>query len=64
MAEIESRGLLRDEQFGFRHEFRTTLQLVRLVKRAKRNFDEKRLTGEVFLDVAKASDSMWIEVVL
>ena len=42
----------------------TTLQLARLVKRVKRNADEKRLTGVVFLDVAKAFDPVWIEGLL
>ena len=41
-----------------------TLQLARLVERVKRNFDEKRLTGAVFLDVAQAFDSLWIEGLL
>jgi hypothetical protein len=26
-----------------------------------RNFDERRLTGAVFLDVAKAFDTVWVE---
>jgi retron-type reverse transcriptase len=29
-----------------------------------RNFDEKRLTGAVFLDVAKAFDTIWVEGLL
>ena len=60
MAEIKSQGLLRDEQFGLS----TTLQLARQVERVKRNFDEKRLTGEVFLDVAIAFNSVWIVALL
>ena len=63
MAEINSRGLLRDEQFGFRPGISTTLQLVRLVERVKK-FDEKQLTGAVFLDVAKTFDSVWIDGLL
>jgi hypothetical protein len=46
---------MRDEQFGFRPKHSTSLQLARLVERITRNFDEKRLTGTLFLDVAKAS---------
>jgi hypothetical protein len=34
------------------------LQLARLVERIIRNFGEKRLTGAVFLDVAKAFDAV------
>ena len=41
-----------------------TLELVRLVQRVKRNFEEKQLTGAVFLDVAKAFDFMWIKGLL
>jgi hypothetical protein len=37
------------------------LQLVRLVERINRNFGEKRLTGAVFLDVAKAFDTVLID---
>jgi hypothetical protein len=40
------------------------LQLARLVERITRNFGEKRLTGAVFLDVAKALDTIWIDGLL
>jgi hypothetical protein len=53
--------LLRDEQFGFRCRHITTLQLAGLVERVNRNFDERRLTGAVFLDVAKAFDTVWFK---
>jgi hypothetical protein len=36
-------------------------QLVRLAERFKMNFDENRLTGAVFLDVAKAFDTLWVK---
>jgi hypothetical protein len=39
------------------------LQLARLVYRVNRNFDERRLTGSVFLDVPKSS-TLWIEGLL
>ena len=58
---VKERGLLRDEQFGFRPKHSTSLQLARLVERITRNFGEKRLTGAVFLDVAKAFDTVWID---
>jgi hypothetical protein len=54
---IES-GLMRNEQFGFRPRHSTSLQLARLFERITRNFGEKRLTGAVFLDVAKAFDTV------
>jgi len=40
------------------------LQLAHLVERITRNFGKKRLTGAVFLDVAKAFDTAWIEGLL
>jgi hypothetical protein len=52
---------MRDEQFGFRPRHSTSLQLARLVERITRNFGEKRLTGAVFLDVAKAFDTVGID---
>jgi hypothetical protein len=42
----------------------TTIQLARLVERVNRNFDERRLTGAIFLDVAKAFDTVWIKGLL
>jgi hypothetical protein len=62
--EVKERGLLIDEQFGFRPKHSTTLQLARLVERVNRNFDERRLTGAVFLDVAKAFDTVWVKGLL
>jgi hypothetical protein len=40
------------------------LQLASLVERITRDFGEKRLTGAVFLDVAKAFDTVWIDGLL
>jgi hypothetical protein len=48
-------------QFGFRSRHSTALQLASLVNR---NFDERRLTGAVYPDVAKAFDSIWVEGLL
>ena len=47
LYEVGERGLLRDEQFGFRPRHGTSLQLARLVERITRNFGERRLTGAV-----------------
>ena len=55
---------MRDEQFWFRPRQSTTLQLARLVERLTRNFGEKKLTGAVFLDVAKAFITVWVDGVL
>ena len=40
------------------------MQLARLIERGTRNFGEKRLTVAVFLDVAKAFDTVWIDGLL
>jgi hypothetical protein len=40
------------------------MQLARLVEKITRNFGEKRLTGAVFLDVAKAFDTVWVNGLL
>jgi hypothetical protein len=64
LREVKERGLLRDEQFGFRPKRSTTLQLARLVEIVNRNFDERRLTGAVFLDLAKAFDTVWVKGLL
>jgi hypothetical protein len=63
LHEVGECRLLRDEQFGFRPKHSTSLQLAHL-ERITRNFGEKRLTGAVFLDVAKAYDTVWIDGLL
>jgi hypothetical protein len=60
LNEVGECGLLQDEQFGFRPGHITSLQLACLVERITRNFGEKRLTGVVFLDVAKAFSTVCI----
>jgi hypothetical protein len=49
---------MRDEQFGFIPKHSTSLQLARLVERITGNFGEKRLTGAVFINGAKAFDTV------
>jgi len=58
LQKVSVRGLMRDEQFGFRPGQSTSLQLTRLVERITRNFGEKKLTGAVFLHVAKTFDTV------
>jgi hypothetical protein len=61
LKELSERDLLRDKQFGFRRKHSTSLQLARLVERVTTNFGEKRLTSAIFLDVAKAFDTVWVD---
>jgi hypothetical protein len=64
LSEISGRGLLRDEKFGFRPKHSTVLLLARLVERVSRDFGEKRLTGAVFLDMAKTFIIAWVDSLL
>ena len=64
LHEVNVRGLLRNEQFGFHPRHSTSLQLARLVERITRIFGEKRLTGAIFLYVAKAFVTVWIDGLL
>jgi len=64
LSVVSDRGLMREEQFGFRPRHSASLQLARLVERITRNFGEKRLTSAVFLDVAKAFDTVSIDGLL
>jgi hypothetical protein len=64
LHEVNVRGLMRDEHFGFRPRHSTSLQLARLIERITSNFDEKRPIGVVFLEVAKTFDTVWIDGLL
>jgi len=55
---------MQDEQIGFRPRHSKFLQLDHLVERITRNFGDKRLTGSVFLGVAKAFDTVLIDGLL
>jgi hypothetical protein len=44
--------------------FSANLQSVSLVEKDNRNFDEERLTGAVFLNVAKSLDTIWVKGLL
>jgi hypothetical protein len=55
---------VQDEPFGFLPRHSTFLQLGQIVERMTRNFGEKRLTGAVFLDMAKVLDTIWFDGLL
>jgi hypothetical protein len=52
------------EQFGFRHKHTTTAQLDGLIERVIRNFGDKRLTNAIFIDRAKAFETVWVDGLL
>ena len=64
LHEVSERGLTQDKQFGFRPRHSTSLQPAHLIEKITRNFGKKRLTGAVFIDVAKALDTLWIDGLL
>jgi hypothetical protein len=64
LLEVNERGMMQHELFGFRPRRITSLQPAHLVERITRNFGKKRLTGAVFHDVAKAFDTVWINGLL
>ena len=53
-----------DEQFGFRHNHNTVQQVVRIVNDISVNFNKKKLTTMVLLDIEKAFDKVWIDGLL
>jgi hypothetical protein len=58
IGEINRCSLLHDKHFGFQPRHSTKPQLEGLFERIKRNFDERRLTGAVSLNVAKAFNTV------
>jgi len=64
LSEVSGRGFLRNEQLGFGSKHSTALQLASLVERVHGNLEEKRLTGTIFLDVAKVFDTVWVDGLL
>ncbi|GBP30960.1 Probable RNA-directed DNA polymerase from transposon BS [Eumeta japonica] len=53
------KGLIIDEQFGFRPAHSCPQQVLRLVEYVSEGFETERSTVAVFFDVAKAFDRVW-----
>ena len=64
LHDVSERGLMQDEQIGFKPRHSKFLQLDHLVERITRNFGEKGPTGALFIDVAKAFHTVWIDGLL
>ena len=56
---LNKNKILIDEQFGFRREHSTIDQLARFINDITKNFNEKKHTGAIFLDLEKAFDNVW-----
>ena len=57
-SEVSGCGLLNNEQFRLKPQNGTALQLARSIERVTRDFGEKRLTGDIFVDVVPAFDAI------
>lgn len=55
---LEKYGILTPRQFGFRPGYSTTLALIALTDKFKREIDNGKLVGSVFVDLTKAFDSI------
>ncbi|GBP26644.1 Probable RNA-directed DNA polymerase from transposon BS [Eumeta japonica] len=53
------KGLIMDEQFGFRPAHSCPQQVLRLIEYVSEDFETERSTVAVFFDVAKAFDRVW-----
>lgn len=56
---INEKKILPDEQFGFRKGHDTVMQGMRLTEKIVKNFQLKKDTACVLIDVQKAFDSVW-----
>ena len=55
---LERNEILYNHQYGFRHGYNTKLSLINLIKQITKYTDEERITVGVFIDFAKAFDTI------
>ncbi|KXJ75371.1 hypothetical protein RP20_CCG011846 [Aedes albopictus] len=61
---LETTRIIPHEQFGFQKGHSTSHQIVRLVKKVRRNLQQGNSSGLILLDVEKAYDSVWHDAIL
>ncbi|KFM71667.1 RNA-directed DNA polymerase from mobile element jockey, partial [Stegodyphus mimosarum] len=61
---IDERNLLIPYQFGFRSKHSNTHQLYRVVELISSGLKTRKVTGGLFLDVAKAFDRVWLDALI
>jgi hypothetical protein len=57
----KSLKLTREEQFGFSQGHDTTQQVTRIVHDIITNYNKKKVTSMILLDIQKAFDIVWIQ---
>ena len=62
--DCDDKRILPDEQFGFREQLSTDLQLLRITETIHQAIDRKHFCIGVFLDIEKAFDKVWHEGLL
>ena len=55
---LEKNEILYNHQYGFRHGYNTKLSLINLINQITKYTDEGRMTIGVFIDFAKAFDTI------
>ncbi|KFM59099.1 RNA-directed DNA polymerase from mobile element jockey, partial [Stegodyphus mimosarum] len=61
---LEHNGIIIPYQFGFRRHHSTVNQLYRVVEFITEGAQQKKVTGGLFLDIAKAFDRVWLEALI
>ena len=61
---FEKNQIMTNHQFGFRKSYSTELAAINLYDTLLKNLDEKKITCTIFLDLAKAFDSVNHKILL
>ena len=57
-SDLELNNILCDEQYGFRPKRSTSLAIFNYIKTITENINKKKIVGSIYLDFAKAFDSI------